>query len=185
MYFNQNFTDMKNLNINTIILLSVTLLMATGFDALAQRGRGMARQGNMNRSSEMGWVCPAIPDLTEEQNEQISELRTAHLKEMQTLRNQIDINRANYRALMRTENADMSAVNANIDERTGIRNQMEKSQASHHQDVRNLLTEEQRVWFDSSNRMGSRQAMNNPVPGGRGGRGAGIMRNQPPFYRGR
>jgi hypothetical protein len=44
-YFNQNFTDMKKWNFNTIILLSVTLLMATGFDALAQRGRGMARPG--------------------------------------------------------------------------------------------------------------------------------------------
>jgi Spy/CpxP family protein refolding chaperone len=175
---------MKKWNVKTIILLSVTLLMATGFDALAQRGRGMARQGAMNRSSEMGWVCPAIPNLTEEQNEQILELRTAHLKEMQTLRNQVDINRAQYRALMRTDDANMSAINANIDERSGIRNRMEKSQASHHQAVRNLLTEEQRVYFDSSRRMGSRQAMNTPVPGGRGGRGAGIMRNQPPFYRG-
>jgi Spy/CpxP family protein refolding chaperone len=175
---------MKKWSAKTIILLSVALLMATGFDALAQRGRGMARQGVINRGGETGWVCPGIPNLTEEQSEQLTELRTAHLREMQTLRNQIDINRAQYRALISADDANMSAVNANIDERTAIRNQMEKLQASHHQSVRQLLTEEQRVYFDSSRRMGTRQAMVNPVPGGRGGRGAGIMRNQPPFYRG-
>jgi hypothetical protein len=104
---------------------------------------------------------------------------------MQTFRDQIDINRANYRALMRTENANMSADIMQI--LMSVLVSVTRWKNRRHptiQAVRSLLTEEQRVWFDSSNRMGSRQAMNNPVPGGRGGRGAGIMRNQPPFYRG-
>jgi Spy/CpxP family protein refolding chaperone len=175
---------MKKWNFNTIILLSVALLMATGFDAFAQRGRGMARPGTPNRTGEIGWVCPAIPDLTEEQSGQITTLRTAHLKEMQSFRDQIDMNRIEYRAMMRADDANMADISANIEERSALRSSMEKAQASHIQEIRSLLNEEQKVWFDSSRRMGSRQAMNNPVPGGRGGRGAGIMRNQPPFYRG-
>ena len=166
--------------IKKVLLLVLTMLMVTGIDAIAQRGRGMERMGGMEQ------VCPNIPNLTEEQRSQIMELRTAHLREMQTFRDQIDVNRAQYRALMRGDRTDMAAINANIDERTGIRNQMEKKRAEHHQTVRSLLTEEQRVWFDAAprggpgfrqvgpaggpGRAGMRQAA--PYGGGRGGRGA-------------
>lgn len=180
---------MKLWNIKSIVLLAATLLMVTGLDALAQRGRGMDRRGGMEQ------VCPNIPDLTEEQGQEITELRTAHLKEMQSYRDQIDINRAEYRALMRGDRSDMAAINANIDERAEIRSQMEKKHASHHQAIRSLLTEEQRVWFDAAPRgaigrgAGMRQAgpgrggagMRQAVPGRRG---QGIMRNQPGFRRG-
>jgi len=60
---------------------------------------------------------------------------------------------------------------------------MEKAQASHLQEVRALLTEEQRVWFNSARGTAVR-GMRQGMPGGRGARGAGIMRNQPPFGRG-
>ena len=174
---------MKKWNIYTIFLLTVTLLMATGADALAQRGRGIARQGTLNRSSEMGWVCPAIPGLTEEQREEMATLRTAHLKEMQKFRDQIDINRIRYRSMMREDNANMADINGNIEERSEIRTNMEKAHAAHLQEVRALLTEEQRVWFNSA-RGAAVRGMRQGVPGGRGARGAGIMRNQPPFGRG-
>jgi Spy/CpxP family protein refolding chaperone len=164
-------------NIKTIVLLSVTLLMATGIDALAQRGRGF------DRGRGAGQACLNIPGLTDDQRDQMSELRTAHLREMQTFRGQIDINRAQYRALINEENASMTAINANIDERSALRNQMEKKQAEHHQAVRRLLTEEQRVYFDAFPR-GARMGMVQQRPGGRGPDGTGIMRNSPPFYRG-
>lgn len=180
---------MKRLNIKTIALLAVTLLMATGLDAVAQRGRGMDRRGGMEQ------VCPNIPDLTEEQRQDLMELRTGHLKEMQSFRDQIDINRAEYRALMRGDRTDMAAINANIDERGEIRSQMEKKQAGHHQAIRNLLTEEQRVWFDAAPRggFGRGAGMRQSAPGRRGAgmnrampgaRGQGIMRNQPGSRRG-
>lgn len=164
---------------------AIILLMATATDAFAQRGRGLDRVGGLEQ------VCPNIPNLTEEQQQQITELRTAHLKEMQSKRDQIDVNRAQYRALMRGDRADMDAINANIDERTELRNQMEKTQAAHHQAIRNLLTEEQRVWFDAVprgfSRAGARPGpgMRQAAPyGGRGGRGAGVMRNRPGSRRG-
>jgi len=166
-------------------MLAILMLMATGTDAFSQRGQGMDRMGGMEQ------VCPNIPNLTEEQSQQITQLRTAHLKEMQSHRDQIDVNRAQYRALMRGDRADMNAINGNIDERTAIRNEMEKKQAAHHQAIRSLLTEEQRVWFDSAprgfSRAGARpgQGMRQAAPyGGRGARGAGVMRNRPGFRRG-
>jgi Spy/CpxP family protein refolding chaperone len=168
---------MTKWNIKTIVLLSVTLLMATGIDALAQRGRGF------DRGRGAGQACMTIPGLTDDQRAQLSEMRTAHLREMQTFRGQIDINRAQYRALISEENASISAINANIDERTALRNQMEKKQAGHHQAIRSLLTEEQRVYFDAFPR-GARMGMGQQRPGARGPAGPGVMRNSPPFYRG-
>ncbi len=179
---------MKSWRIKTALFFAVTLIMASGFDAIAQRGQGMSGRGGMQE------VCPNIPGLTEEQRSEIMDLRTSHMSEMQQYRDQIDINRAQYRALMRSEPADMTAIEANIEERADIRTQMQKKQAGHHQSVRQLLTEEQRVWFDSAPRggAGARQGMrtagragrgfNCPAaPGGRGMRGEGIMRNQRGF----
>jgi len=182
---------MKKINLKVIALLAVAFLMAGAMDVYGQRGRGMVRMGGMEQ------VCPNIPNLTEEQSKQIMSLRTSHLAEMQGYRDQIDINRAQYRALMRGDRADMAAINANIDERNSIRTRMEKRQAAHLQDIRSILTDEQRVWFDVVPRAGAvrgagmRQAV--PYrgrgagmqygPGGRG-RGPGIMRNQPGYRSG-
>ncbi len=179
---------MNTRGIKTGLVLAITLLMITGLDAMAQRGRGMDRRGGLEQ------VCPNIPNLTEEQSQQITELRTAHLKEMQTYRDQIDINRAQYRALMRGDRADMGAIDANIDQRAEIRSQMERKQASHHQAIRSLLTEEQRVWFDAAPGGVMRGAgMRQAAPGGRGagfrqdapaGRGAMSPRGARGFRRG-
>lgn len=174
--------------IKTGLVLAITLLMVTGLDALAQRGRGLNRMGGLEQ------VCPNIPNLTEEQSQQITELRTAHLKEMQTYRDQIDVNRIQYRALMRGDRADMGAIDANIDERSSIRSQMEKQQAEHQQAIRSILTEEQRVWFDAASGGVMRGAgMRQAAPGGRGagfrqgapaGRGAVSPRGTRGFRRG-
>ena len=182
---------MESRGIKGVLLLALTLLMVTGMDAIAQRGRGMGRMGGLEQ------VCPNIPNLTEEQSRQIMDLRTAHLREMQAYRDQIDVNRTQYRALMRGDRADMAAINANIDERTSIRSRMEKKQAEHHQAIRSVLTEEQRVWFDAAPRGGpgfrqagpggwpGRAGMRQAAPyGGRGGRGFICPRGTRGFRRG-
>ncbi len=142
---------MKNTDFTKLTIILVAFIMVTGIDAFAQRGRMM-----VERRDERGvFVCPYIPDLTEEQQSQINELRTAHLKEMTEFRNRINENRAQYRSLITGTPADRSDINANIDEYTETRNQMMKRQAAHRQEIRNVLTEEQRVYFDA--RAGSRR----------------------------
>jgi len=89
-----------------------------------------------------------IPGLSEDQKAQIHKLRISHLKDVQPLQNQIRENRAHFKTLMTAENPDMSAINKSIDEFGGLRNQLMKKQASHAQDVRKLLNDEQRIAFD-------------------------------------
>jgi Spy/CpxP family protein refolding chaperone len=179
----QKFIIMKQWNIKLFLLPVFILLMASSLDAVAQRGRGMGRMGGMQQ------VCPNIPNLSDEQRSAIMQLRTQHISEMQTYRDQVDINRAQYRGLMRSAPADMSAINSNIDEHGRIRSQMAKKQAEHHLAVRSLLTEEQRIWFDAAPRGMGQGAGFGPGAAfrqgaGPGFRGPNVMRNQPPFYRG-
>ena len=89
-----------------------------------------------------------ISGLSEDQKEKIQKLRISHLKDIQAINNQIGENRAHFKTLMTVENADMNAINKNIDEFGGLRSQLLKKQAAHIQDVRKLLSEEQRLKFD-------------------------------------
>jgi Spy/CpxP family protein refolding chaperone len=90
-----------------------------------------------------------IPNLTEEQKTKIKDIHLALSKEVQPLRNRLGELKAKQRTLTTSDKPDMSAINANIDEITKTTNQLMKSRAAHHQQVRALLTDEQKVWFDS------------------------------------
>ncbi len=149
-----------------IVLLMVIMLSSTVF-------------GQVNRGRYMG-----IPGLTDDQKTQIEKLRTAHQKDMLALKNQVAENRAHYRTLMTADKPDMNAINKNIDEYTGLRAAMMKKQAAHQQDIRKLLTDEQRLAFDSRKGgeghrmgMGFGQCPNCPHKGF--GRGPGRGLNHP------
>ena len=90
-----------------------------------------------------------IPNLTDEQKAKIKDLRLANFKEMQPLRNQLGELKAKQRTLTTMDKPDIKAIDANIDEISKVTNQLMKIRAAHHQQVRVLLTDEQKIWFDS------------------------------------
>jgi Spy/CpxP family protein refolding chaperone len=96
-----------------------------------------------------GDFCDRIPDITEEQQEQIKELRTGHMKEMLPLRNQVQEKRAHLQTVSSGENVDMDEVNNAIEDISKLKMEMAKKRAAHRQQIRNVLTEDQRVFFDS------------------------------------
>jgi Spy/CpxP family protein refolding chaperone len=132
--------------IATIIVTSLFLLNLN--TALAQRGQG--RQGvRMQDDPRMNQKCEQmIPDLTEEQENKISELRTSHMKNMLEDRNLLNENRAKLRTLQTQDNPDMDAIHSLIEEMGKIRTEMQKERASHHQEIRSMLSEEQKLYFD-------------------------------------
>jgi len=89
-----------------------------------------------------------IPNLTEEQKTKIKSLRLATMKEIQPLRNQLGELRAKGKTLTTCEKSDMKAINANIDDITKLQNQIMKIREANHQQIRVLLTDEQRIFFD-------------------------------------
>ncbi len=165
---------MNTQKLKKVTLLIAIAIMIIGTSAYAQRGR------NFN-DNERGFgrqeFCQRIPDLTEDQQTKIEALRTGHLKEMTAYRNQMNEFRAKKHTLMTSDNGDMKEINSVIDQMTGVHNKMMKASAKHRQDVRNLLTDDQKVYFDARPmyRRGNGKGM------GRAGRG---QRNYSGYGRG-
>lgn len=90
-----------------------------------------------------------IPDLTDEQNDQIKELKTSHMKEVLPIRNQIDEKQAQLNTLSTAEKVDMAKINKTIEEIGELKVTIAKKRAAHRQQIRNLLTEDQRIVFDT------------------------------------
>ena len=113
-------------------------------------GKGLNKPGVQGKGyGPQQGQCQWIPDLTEEQQEQIKELRTAHLKEVQSLRSEMMINKAKMNALMIEDDPDLDQINKLIEETGAIQIEMRKNAAAHKLEVLELLTDEQKVVMDS------------------------------------
>ena len=191
---------MKTIEKRTITILLSLLLITAGLNSFAQRGRGQGPRGMGNRpawdSGKTDFQRPArgfgqfgmgqgmmwndyclLPDLTDEQAEQIKELRLAHYKEVQPLRDQMSELVIKHRNLMRAGNFDANAVNASIDEKTELMNKLMKKQTEFRAEFSNLLTDEQKMVLDNSGRgFGMRKGMRNFGRRGRSFRGGGFNR---------
>ena len=90
-----------------------------------------------------------IPDLTEEQKEQIKELEINHMKEVLPLNNEIGEKEARLRTLSTEDEADINAIYTLIENIGSIKTDMMKKEAAFHQGIRKILTSDQRILFDT------------------------------------
>jgi Spy/CpxP family protein refolding chaperone len=144
----------------SITMLAIAMFMFISSDMFAQRGN---RNNNFDR--EPGTYCSNIPDLTPEQETKIEALRVDHLKKRTDYRNQMNELRAKKQTLMTTDKADLNAINGIVDQMTGLQNKMMKEKAKHNQDIRSLLTDSQKVYFDSRSTMGKGNRSNGNMRG--------------------
>ncbi len=133
-----------------LTILLAGLFLFTAANVMAQRGQGFKGQ-NMSRSGGPGvhLQYQIIPDLNEDQQEQIKDLKTDQMKEMTQFRNRLTEKMASLRTLQTQEDPDMAAINNTIEEMGEIRTEMQKVRAEHNQEIREILTEEQRAIFDA------------------------------------
>lgn len=129
------------------LIISVLLISNV---AKAQQGQGQMPQRNQAQCSSQ------IPDLSEDQKSQITKLKTQALKETTTFRNQLAEKRAHLKTLSTAENADQKAIDAEIDAISSLRAKIMKVQAKLRQDIRALLSDDQRVYFDNNCNRGGR-----------------------------
>lgn len=152
--------------ISSILVLAAILMSTVTF----AQGRG-ANQNRQDRP-ERGRQFEAREDfLTDEQKESMKQLRLETEKEIKPLRNQLREAMAKQQTLTTADNADLKAINANIDKMAKVKAEMQKVKAKQHQAFRSQLSEEQLIQFDSrKNKM--RQGMKNKQKGNRAeGRG--------------
>ena len=152
----------------SLIFIAALFIVFMSVDSFGQRGMG-ASQGE----------C-ILPDLTEEQQTKISALRTERIAASTQHRAEMNELRARKRTLTLADAPDMNKVNSIIDQMAAKRAVQMKSQVEHRQEVRKLLTTDQRVIFDSNarGRMGQRE-------GYRSSEGRGQGRSNDDMRRGR
>lgn len=156
---------MKNFKINLKMLTAAFALVALiSFDAAAQYpGRGNARgngpgyaqtDGTNVQGPGMGYGrgdCTAnIPDLTEDQEVKITKLRNEHFRKADLKRAEIGEKQARMNTLRLAENQDAKAIDKNIDELSTLRAGLMKEREAHRREVKALLTDDQKVWFDAN-----------------------------------
>ena len=102
-------------------------------------------QNGCKRNGFMG----QIPDLTEEQKAKISEIRVMHIKVSNDLRNKLKEKRAHLKILTSADNPNQKDIDATIDEITTLQNELMKNNIAMRMEIRNQLTEVQRIYFDT------------------------------------
>jgi len=138
----------KNLLNRSLLIIMMIAAMSMSTNVFAQgpgqgKGKGMKKGGPAMHMKQM------IPDLTEDQMTKIKSLRLETMKETTPLKAQMKEKKAHLNTLAIAEKADMKAIEKTIDEMGAIRVQMMKAHAKMRQGVRAILTDDQRVIFDS------------------------------------
>ncbi|UCH14641.1 MAG: periplasmic heavy metal sensor [Bacteroidales bacterium] len=136
----------KSSLIKSVLLIGIALITMSQ-TLIAQREYGQKRDMD-NR----GYNCPhskqLIPDISEDQEMKIQKLKTAHMKEMLKFKSELEEKNARLKSLQTADDVDMDKIYKVIDEIGSIETKMTKERADMHQEIRALLTDEQRVHFD-------------------------------------
>ena len=122
-------------------VIALVFFFALNIDAFAQRGP----RGNQDGAR----VCLDIPELSQEQEDKIKAIRTERINQTTAHRAQMDELRARQRTLRIAENPNMAEIEKIIDQMASLRALHMKANAAHQQSIREVLTPEQRVYFDN------------------------------------
>ena len=154
---------MKKIKVTTWMIGLAAILMLAGLQVNAQRGRGYGSGRGDGNGPGRGYgqgpgphnQMEEILDLTDEQSGKIEKLHLDFQKETLPARNKIREKNAQLNTLV-TEGAAQSKIDQLIEEIGELRTDIQKSRMNTHLKVRGLLTDEQKVKFDShfTNRFG-------------------------------
>lgn len=163
-------------NGNSMLLMLAFVMGIVSVSVAQGSGYGTNKKASVDQQ-----FCKNIPNLTEDQQKKIETLRSKHLKESMLIKNNMKVKQAELRVLQTADKVDMTAINAKIDEISGLRMQLMKNGAAHKQEIRKILTDEQRVYFDAHAGQGGGHAKGGFYGGhqGSGHRGQGNNPNCP------
>lgn len=112
-------------------------------------GKGFGSKGMKQGQQNNNWM-----NLSDEQKAKMQELRTAHMQESKSLRDEAEEVQLKQKHLMTSQNIDEKLIMANIDRLSGIQNKLAKMKVDHKMEVRKILTEDQLSLFLSHSGMG-------------------------------
>jgi Spy/CpxP family protein refolding chaperone len=143
---------MKTNKINIVSIILIMAFAVSSVQVIAQQGREMRKvrvEKRVEKKEFRKERMHEMLDLSEEQKEQIKKLRLEHQKAMLPIKNLFGEQKAKMQTLRTAEKVDLKAIDKLVDDMTGLRAKQMKMQVRHEQEVRSLLTEEQRIMFDT------------------------------------
>lgn len=180
---------MKAIHRNTLAALVTAAALLTAGAAWAQDpspgdpsaahpGEGMSRGEERSRHQDMMQKL----DLTDEQSKKIEDIRYQHQKKAIALRADLESGRLDLGRLMRADQPDRRAIEAQIDKLSATRTTLEKDRVGQLLEMRAVLTPEQlKTWREMHGGMhrgmhgGMPRMMHDGGPGMHGGRGGPEM----------
>lgn len=134
-----------------MVLLLAGLSSVTSAQVRPDRPRMNPRMGQMDGRGMA--LHMQIPDLTDQQKEQIQSIALNNHEAMIPLRNQMQEKRARLRTLSTGNTIDQEAADKVIEEIGSLRVAMMKHRFDTRMKIRTLLNEEQKVWLDTHHAM--------------------------------
>ena len=138
----------KFFKISVFLLLFV--LGTGGLSAFSQdQGSGTGNKGDCAGYRHHHDKYSKIPDLTEEQKNQIEAFRTSFKNEIAPVKEELGKKKEALRTLTRSENVNMDQVNTLVEEMGALKTSIMKSKVAMKIDVWNILTDAQRNYLES------------------------------------
>ena len=140
----------------TKVLMAIAIATVTSLTVNAQPQRMQSYSGRSPAEVKPVIRPPqgfafSIASLDDKQREEINKIRTEQVKERTQTNNLLKEKRAKLEQLQTVDKPDMKEINKVIDEIAALQAKEMKSQADSRQKIRNLLTEEQRTYYDAQN----------------------------------
>ncbi len=123
----------------------LVVMLAVAFSSTAQQKQGSPQQKKQMKFEHH----QMLPDLTDAQKDQMKAIHIKGMKATQPLKNAIMEKRAHLNTLSSADKADIKAINKQIDDISVLQASIKKVRAANKQEIRSLLTDEQRVIFDA------------------------------------
>ena len=112
-----------------------------------EKGHRMMKHHDMEKGDRQQHAM--LPNLTDTQKKQMTELSTKHMEAMLPIKNQLNEKKAHLQTLLSASTVDNKEVDKVVNEISALETSKLKEAINHHQQVRAILTPEQRVIFDS------------------------------------
>ena len=129
-----------------LLILVIAITTVAPVSVFAQ---GKAKGGNKETNEKKQAKLQDL-GITQDQQDKIKNIKLDCEKAIQPLRNELKERNAKLQTAQTAARPDMTAVYKMIDDMVAIKANIEKKEAAMHQDIRKLLTDDQRVAYDTN-----------------------------------
>jgi len=174
---------MKNSGLKLmVILIGITMISLVSIPVSAQ-GPGRGQGPGQGQGPGNGDCLTGIPGITAEQRTAIDQLRVKQLRSAELIRAEIGEKQARLNTLKLAEKEDVKAIDGTIDDITKLRGDLMKQRETHRREIKALLNDEQKVFFDSKPGRGAGKGngRGNGYHQGRHGKGMGYGPDDCPY----